>query len=171
MRSSFILKNEKKIGWVSSMSFISASPLRRETHFKSHTGHIFHEKTNVHYCYVPLAPKTTSNQEKKPVHHYTGAPNGGFLLNALKTHFGLSRVLSGPAEQFSKGLKLVYLVPTHNFLIQLQLINHFLNSYTNEKEVRNKKSVTLHSSIIIFACFIYFKSLSVLSLRLFRTFL
>ena len=29
----------------------------------------------------------------------------------------------------------------------------------------------MHSSIIIFACFIYFKSLSVLSLRLFRTFL
>ena len=29
----------------------------------------------------------------------------------------------------------------------------------------------MHSSIIIFACFSYFKSLSVLSLRLFRTFL
>ena len=29
----------------------------------------------------------------------------------------------------------------------------------------------MHSSIIIFACFIYFKSLSVFSLRLFRTFL
>ena len=29
----------------------------------------------------------------------------------------------------------------------------------------------MHSTIIIFACFIYFKSLSVLSLRLFRTFL
>ena len=70
------------------------------------SGHILHEKTNVHYCYVPLTPKTTSNQEKKPVHHYTGAPNGGFLLNALKTPFGLSRVLSGPAEQFSKGLKI-----------------------------------------------------------------
>ena len=48
-----------------------------------------------------------------------------------------------------------YLVPTQYFLIQLQLINH----------------VTMHSGIIIFACFIFFKSLSVLSLRLFRTFL
>ena len=87
------------------MSFISASPFRRETHFKSHTGHILHEKTNVHYCYVPLAPKTTSNQEKKPVHHYTGAPNGCFLLNALKTHFGLSSTFRARGA-VSKGFKI-----------------------------------------------------------------
>ena len=67
-------------------------------------------------------------------------------------------------------LKMVYLVPTQYFLIQLQLINHFF-SLTNERGVSDKTSVTMHSSIIIFACFIYFKSLSVFSLRLFRTFL
>ena len=67
--------------------------------------------------------------------------------------------------------KMVYLVPTQYFLIQLQLINHFFfDSLINEKGVSNKKSVTMHSSIIIFACFIHFQSLSVLSLRLFRTF-
>ena len=57
--------------------------------------------------------------------------------------------------------KMVYLVPTQYFLIQLQLINHFF-SLTNERGVSDKTSVTMHSSIIIFACFIYFKSLSVL---------
>ena len=41
----------------------------------------------------------------------------------------------------------------------------FLNSLTNEKGVSNK-DVTMHSSSIISTCFIYFKSLSVLSLRL-----
>ena len=66
--------------------------------------------------------------------------------------------------------KMVYLVPTQYFLIQLQLINNFFNSLTNEKGVSNE-SVTMHSSIIIFACFIHFQSLSVPSLRLFRTFL
>jgi len=65
-------------------------------------------------------------------------------------------------------IKMVYLVPTQYFLIQLQLINHFFfNSLTNEKQ----KGVTMHSSIIIFACFSHLKSLSVLSLLLFRTFL
>ena len=54
-------------------------------------------------------------------------------------------------------------VTTHQsfFLIVLQ----------TRKELVTKKGVTMHSSIISFACFIYFKSLSVLSLRLFRTFL
>ena len=66
--------------------------------------------------------------------------------------------------------KMVYLVPTQYSLIQLQLINHFFYSLINEKGVSNKKSVTTHSSIIIFACFIHFQSLSVLSLRLFRAF-
>ena len=66
--------------------------------------------------------------------------------------------------------KMVYLVPTQYFLTQLQLINHFF-SLTNERGVSDKTSVTMHSSIIIFACFIYFKSLSVLSLRLFRSIL
>ena len=67
--------------------------------------------------------------------------------------------------------KMVYLVPTQYFEIQLQLINHFLDSLTNERGVSNKTSVTMHSSIIIFACFIYFKRLSVFSLQLFRTIL
>ena len=65
---------------------------------------------------------------------------------------------------------MVYLVSTHYFSIQFQLINNFLNSLTNEKGVSNKKGVTMHSSIIIFACFIRFQSFSFLSLRLFRTF-
>ena len=55
---------------------------------------------------------------------------------------------------------MAYLVPTQYFLIQLQLINHFFNSLTNEKGVSNKKSVTMHSSIIIFECFIHFQSWS-----------
>ena len=42
----------------------------------------------------------------------------------------------------------------------------FLNSLTNEKGVSSKKNVAMHSSIMIFAYFIYFKSLSVFSLRL-----
>ena len=62
-----------------------------------------------------------------------------------------------------------YQVPTQYFLIQLQIINHFFfNSLTNEEGVSNRK---VHSSIITFASFIFLKSLSVLSLRLFRTFL
>ena len=95
-----------------------------------------------------------------------------------------NKVTTGPAEQFSKcGRRatsfevggggtfiMVYLVPTHYFSIQFQLINNFLNSLTNEKGVSNKKGVTMHSSIIIFACFIRFQSFSFLSLRLFRTF-
>ena len=66
-------------------------------------------------------------------------------------------------------LKMVDPLSTQYFLIQLQVgINHFfLNSLTNEKGVSNKKIVTMHSSITIFAYFIYFKSLSDLSLRLF----
>ena len=44
------------------------------------------------------------------------------------------------------------------------------NSLTNEKGVSNKKIVTMHSSIIIFA-FHSLQILSVLSLRMFRTFL
>ena len=97
-----------------------------------------------------------------------------------------NRVKTGPAEQFAKGggratsfgvegggglwtFMVVYLVPTHYFLIQFQLINHFLNSLSNEKGVSKKKGVTMHSSIIIFARFIRFQSLSFLSLRLFRT--
>ena len=53
----------------------------------------------------------------------------------------------------------------------------FFNSLTNEKGISNTKltnmhmHVNMHSTIVIFASFIYFKSLSVLSLRLFRTFL
>ena len=59
-----------------------------------------------------------------------------------------------------------------DFLIQLQLINHFFKIVKQtRKELVTKRGVTVHSSIIIFACFIYFKSLSVFSLRLFRTFL
>ena len=46
----------------------------------------------------------------------------------------------------------------------------FFNSLTNEKRVSNKKIVTMHSSIIIFA-FHSLQRLSVLSLRMFRTFL
>ena len=97
-----------------------------------------------------------------------------------------NRVKTGPAEQFPKGggratsfgvegggglwtFIMVYLVPTHYFLIQFQLINHSLNSLSNEKGVSKKKGVTMHSSIIIFARFIRFQSLSFLSLRLFRT--
>ena len=57
------------------------------------------------------------------------------------------------------------------FLIQLQLIKHFFNSLTNEKGVSNKQRATMHSSTIICPCFIYFKSLSVLSLRVSRSFL
>ena len=66
-------------------------------------------------------------------------------------------------------LKMVDPFSTQYFLIQLQVgINHFfLNSLTNEKGVSNKKIVTMHSSITIFAYFIYFKGLSDLSLRLF----
>ena len=66
-------------------------------------------------------------------------------------------------------LKMVDPLSTQYFLIQLQVgINHFfLNSLTNEKGVSNKKIVTMHSSITIFAYFIYFKGLSDLSLRLF----
>ena len=47
----------------------------------------------------------------------------------------------------------------------------FFNSLTNEKGVSNKQSATMHSSTIICPCFIYFKSLSVLSLRVSRSFL
>ena len=36
-------------------------------------------------------------------------------------------------------LKMVYLVPTQYFLIELQLINHFFNSLTNEKESVTKE--------------------------------
>ena len=46
----------------------------------------------------------------------------------------------------------------------------FFNSLTNEKGVSNKKIVTMHSSIIIFA-FHSLQRLSVLSLQMFRTFL
>ena len=61
-----------------------------------------------------------------------------------------NKVTTGPAEQFSKcGRRatsfevggggggtfiMVYLVPTHYFLIQFQLINNFLNSLTNAKK-------------------------------------
>ena len=44
------------------------------------------------------------------------------------------------------------------------LQSFFKNSLTNEKAVSNK-DVTMHSSSIISTCFIYFKSLSVLSLQ------
>ena len=66
-------------------------------------------------------------------------------------------------------LKIVDPLSTQYFLIQLQVgINlFFFNSLTNEKGVSNKKIVTMHSSITIFVYFIYFKSLSDLSLRLF----
>ena len=46
---------------------------------------------------------------------------------------------------------MVYLVPPQYFLIQLQLINHFFNSLTNERGVSDKKSVTMHSSITKFS--------------------
>ena len=59
---------------------------------------------------------------------------------------------------------MVYLVPTQYFLLQLQLINHVFNSLTNERGVSNKTSATMHSIIIIFACFIYFKRLPVVSI-------
>ena len=36
-------------------------------------------------------------------------------------------------------LKMVYRVPTRFLLIQLQPINHFFNSLTNEKGVSNRK--------------------------------
>ena len=36
-------------------------------------------------------------------------------------------------------LKMVYLVPTQCFLIEIQLINHFFNSLTNEKESVTKE--------------------------------
>ena len=62
-------------------------------------------------------------------------------------------------------LKMIYLVPTQYFLIQSQLINHFFLKL-ERNNISNKQSVTMHSSIIIFACFIYFESLSVLSLQL-----
>ena len=45
------------------------------------------------------------------------------------------------------------------------------NSFKNKKGISNKKSVTMHNSTIIFACFIFLLSLSILSLWLFRTFL
>ena len=70
-------------------------------------------------------------------------------------------------------LKMVYLVPTQYFLIELQLINHFFNSLTNEKESVTKECSHAQCSIIVFA----FHSLqrlpvpSLRSLRLFRTFL
>ena len=60
------------------------------------------------------------------------------------------------------------------FLIQLQLINHFLlNSLANEKGVSNKKSVTMHSSIITdFRAFhLLQKFVRSLLAALFRTFL
>ena len=41
------------------------------------------------------------------------------------------------------------------------------NSFKNKKGISNKKSVTMHSSTIIFACVIYFLSLCILSLWLF----
>ena len=65
-------------------------------------------------------------------------------------------------------LKMVDPLSTQYFLLQFQLgINHFFkNSLTNKKGVSNKKIVTMHSSIMIFAYFICFISLSVLSLRL-----
>ena len=53
----------------------------------------------------------------------------------------------------------------------------FFNSLINGEGISNRKftnmhmHVNMHSTIVIFASFIYFKSLSVLSLRLFRTFL
>ena len=98
---------------------------------------------------------------------------------------------TGPAEQFSKcggqstpfevkfrdggggggtlwNLKIIYLVPTNYFLIQLQLINHFFEYFNKGERSQEQKGVTIRSSIIIFGCF---KSLSVLSLWLFRTFL
>ena len=65
---------------------------------------------------------------------------------------------------------MVYLVPTHYFLIQFQPINHFLNSLSNEKGVSNKKKCEHAQQHHNFACFIRFQSLSFLSLRLFRTF-
>ena len=70
-------------------------------------------------------------------------------------------------------LKMVYLVPTQCFLIELQLINHFFNSLTNDKESVTKECNHAQCSIIVFA----FHSLqrlpvpSLRSLRLFRTFL
>ena len=70
-------------------------------------------------------------------------------------------------------LKMVYLVPTQYFLIELQLINHFFNSLTNDKESVTKECNHAQCSIIVFA----FHSLqrlpvpSLRSLRLFRTFL
>ena len=63
---------------------------------------------------------------------------------------------------------------TQYFLIQLQLIDlfFFCNCLTNEEGVSDKKNVTMHSSIMIFAYFIYFKSLpSPLLAALRRTFL
>ena len=65
-------------------------------------------------------------------------------------------------------------MPTQYFLLQLQLINHFFwNSLTNEKGVSNKKSVTMHSSIITdFRAFHLFqKFVCSLLTALFRTFL
>ena len=95
--------------------------------------------------------------------------------NLSQRHFAIFETenMSGPAEQFSKWgwggthlfrsvvggeelwtLAMVYLLPTQYCLIQLQLINHFFNSLTNEKGVSNKQSATMHSSTIIFPCFI-----------------
>ena len=66
---------------------------------------------------------------------------------------------------------MVYLVPAQYVLIQLQLINRFFKQFNKREGSWLQYGVTVHSSIIIFACFIYFKSLSVFSLRLFRAFL
>ena len=67
-------------------------------------------------------------------------------------------------------LKMVYLVPTQYFLIELQLINHFFNSLANEKESVTKECNHAQCNIIVFA-FHSLQRLPVLSLRLFRTFL
>ena len=69
-------------------------------------------------------------------------------------HFNLaifSKKRKGQLVVWLWTLKMVYWVPTRYLLIQLQLVNHFFNSLTNEKGVSglsNKKSVAMHNSII-----------------------
>ena len=68
---------------------------------------------------------------------------------------------------------MVDLVSTQYFLIHTVTTHQsffFLNSLTNEKGVSNKKNIAKHSSIMIFAYFIYFNFIRSLLAALFKTF-
>ena len=69
------------------------------------------------------------------------------------------KIREGARLPWIRHTKMVYLVPTQYFLIQL--INLFLKKFNKRKRVSSKKSVTIHRSIIIFACFVHFQSFSI----------